>query len=329
MKINKFSIMSFGSILGTGGFVIASKSFFPFLVAPLALILIFFFSLFSALFLIKIIRYTKIVKAELKHPLLGNFYALQPISAVILAILCWNLLPGSINLGLLVYGASLIFVLAIYLSYHFFANMNVKPDQLHGGWFITPVATILVTNAVLMYPISAITMVVGLVFFGIGFMLFMLTLSTLFLRLVNHTLPPVELAPKNYILLAPIGILIVDFLKISAYAGTIFHVNLAPFGALLGITFWGFGIWAIGVNLLLLNKYLRSRFKFHIGWWSYVFPTAAFTLGTMALSSLFSPFKVVSIILYMFLFAVFVIVLVESIIQMLKSKKGSFTVRMR
>lgn len=314
--------MSFGSILGTGGFAIASKSFFPFLVAPLAWVLIFFFSLFSTLFLIKIIRYPKIVKAELKHPLLGNFYALQPISAVILAILCLNLLPGVINLSLLVYGASLIFVLAIYLSYHFFANMNVKPDQLHGGWFITPVATILITNALLLYPVSAITMTVGLVFFGIGFMLFMLILSTLFFRLVNHTLPPVKLAPTNYIILAPIGILIVDFVKISAYAGTIFHVNLTPFGALLGIAFWGFGIWAIGVNLLLLNKYLKSGFKFHVGWWSYVFPTAAFTLGTMALSNILSLFKVISTILYLFLFAVFAIVLVGSLIQMFKSKKG-------
>lgn len=315
MDTSKFSIMAFGSVLGTGGFALASKSFLPFIVLPLTLILVFFFFLFSAIFLVKIIRHPKKVKAEINHTLSGNFYAFQPISAVILAILCWNILPTIVSFILLAYGATVIFILSLYLSYHFFANINVKPNQLHGGWFITPVASILVTNAVLMYHTNAIFMIIGLTFFGIGAMLFILILGMLFFRLVNHSLPPLELAPTNYIILAPIGILIADFIKISSYAGTLFHVNLVPSGIILGIMFWGFGIWAIGVNLLLLNKYLRSGLKFHMGWWSYVFPTAAFTLGTIALSSVFSPFKAISIILYVSLIAIFAIVLTGSVMQ--------------
>ncbi len=312
--------MSFGSILGTGGFVLASRAFLPFLVLPLTGILAFFFLLFSAIFLIKIVLHPEIVKAELKHHLLGNFYALQPISALILAILGWNLIPRIIDLGLLIYGAGLIFILAVYIPYYFFSDTKIKFDQMHGGWFITPVATILVTYAVFLYPVSPITMIIGLLFFGIGAVLFLLILSMLFFRLISHTLPPVELAPTNYLLLAPIGILIVDSIRISNYAGTMFGVNLNPLGATIGAILWGFGIWAIFINTLFFGRYLKSGFKFQISWWSYVFPTAAFTLGTIALSNFFSPFKAVSLFLYICLTIIFLVILVGSLMQIIRPK---------
>ena len=88
---------------------------------------------------------------------------------------------------------------------------------------------------------------------------------------------------------------------------------------------WNFTrIWAIGVNLLFFRKYLKSGFQFNLGWWSYVFPTAAFTLGTASLSDFFSPFKTISLFLYVCLTAVFIIVLLGSLKQMLNPKKGRF-----
>lgn len=318
MDTRNFPIASFGSVLGTGGFILASRPFVPSLVLPMTLLLLVMFSIFSALLLARIILHPAVVRNELLHPLPGSFYALQPISAVILAILCWNLFPVAIVMGLLVYGSVLILALAVYLPYHYFSNINIEFSQLHGGWFITPVATILVTNAVLLSPVNQATMIVALLFFGIGAMLFLLILGVLFFRLISHTLPPVELAPTNYIILAPIGILIVDILQISRVAGTILGANLLPVGILSGVILWGFGLWAIGVNLLLLARYLRLGFRFHIGWWSYVFPTAAFDLGTISLSEYLALFKPVSLILYIGLIAVFLIVVAGSIRGVLK-----------
>ncbi len=70
MDTSKFSIMAFGSILGTGGFALASKTFLPFLVIPLTWVLVFFFLLFSAILLVKLVLHPGIVKTELKHTLL-------------------------------------------------------------------------------------------------------------------------------------------------------------------------------------------------------------------------------------------------------------------
>ena len=320
LDISKFPITVFGSILGTGGFALASRTFLPFIVLPLIWILMALFALFSGLFLAKLMLHPGTVKAELTHPLPGNFYALQPISAVILAILGWHALPMPAVLGLLVYGAGLIFALAIYLPYHFFSNVNIEFSQLHGGWLITPVATILVTNAVLLYPVSEGVLVVALLFFGIGAMLFILVLGSLFFRLISHTLPPAELAPTNYIMLAPVGILIVDILRISAVAGNLFGSNLVSLGILAGVCLWGFGFWVIGVNLLHFIRFVHSGFRFQIGWWSYVFPTAAFTLGTVSLSSYLAALRTASLFLYVSLAVIILIVALGSLKQILKFK---------
>lgn len=319
LDVRRFPIAAFGSILGTGGVALASLAYLPELALLLTYLLTALFLLFNALLAFKAIRHPGVVKAELRHPLPGNFYALQPISAVILAMLYRKVFPSQVDVALLIYGGALILTLSVYLPYHFFSNMNIQFSELHGGWFITPVATILVTNAILLYPVSELTLIVSLLFFGIGATLFLLVLSVLFFRLLSHSLPPTELAPTNYIMLAPIGILIADVLQISSSAGPILGTDFVPLATLVGVGLWGFGIWAILVNLLLLGRYVRGGFPFHIGWWSYVFPTAAYTLGTVSLSKYLGPFGLLSSILYLCLVAIWTTVSLGSLRHWLKS----------
>lgn len=320
MLLKEFPVNVFGSVLGTGGLILASKHFLPSIVFPLTVLLVALFSLFTAILLMKAIKYPQIVKLELQHPLPGNFYALQPISAVIISILCMNHIPYGIDLGLLIYGAAMIFALSVYLPYHFFSDMKVSLSQLHGGWFITPVATILVTDAVLLYPMNEVNIFVSLLFFGIGSMLFLLILTVLFFRLLSHDLPPVELAPTNYIMLAPIGILVVDVFQMSAHIGQFYGADLTTIALMLSVALWGFGLWAAIVNLLMIAKYVRNGMKFHIGWWSYVFPTAAFTLATVDISTHISLFSPISIGLYILLVVICVAVTIESLINLLKTR---------
>lgn len=319
MEIRKFPISSFGVILGTGGLALASQTFVPYLTLLLTYLLSAVFVLFTGLLAIKAIKYPGTVKAELQHPGPGNFYALQPISAVILSILYRKLLPSPVDVGLLVYGGVLILVLAVYLPYHFFADMNVEFSQIHGGWFITPVATILVTNAILLYPVSELSLIVSLLYLGIGSALFLLVLSVLFYRLLSHDLPTADLAPTNFIMLAPIGILVVDILQVSSATGSILGTSLTPIATLVGVGLWGFGIWAVLVNILLIRKYVQSGFSFHMGWWSYVFPTAAFTLGTLSLSRHLQTFGPVSSFSYLCLVTVWIVVSLGSLTSWLKS----------
>lgn len=320
MNLKDFPVTVFGSILGTGGLVLASKHFVPSIVLPLTILLIILFLLFTGILITKVIKYPSIVLGELRNPFPGNFYALQPISAVIISILCMNLFPRGIDIGLLIYGSAFIIALSVYLPYHFFSNMNVSFSQIHGGWFITPVATILVTDAVLLYPINEVNIFISLLFFGIGAMLFLLILVILFFRLLSHNLPPVELAPTNYIMLAPIGILIVDVMQIAGHIGQFFGSDLTALAIIMSISLWGFGLWAAFLNLLLMVKYFRNGLRFHIGWWSYVFPTAAFTLATMDLSEHISLFGPLSVSLYILLVGIVVVVTVGSLGNLVKTR---------
>ncbi len=325
MMLKKFPVTVFGSILGTGGLLLASKHFLPWILFPSTLFLLALFSIFTGILLVKVLKYPSIVKSELKNPLPGNFYALQPISAVIISILCMNILPYGIDVGLLIYGTALIFALSVYLPFNFFSNMNVSFSQIHGGWFITPVATILVTDAVLLYPINQVNIFISLVFFGIGFMLFLLILSVLFFRLLSHDLPATELAPTNYIMLAPIGILIVDMFQISGHIGQFYGTDLTTIALILGVALWGFGLWAMFVNLLVIIKYIKRGMKFHIGWWSYVFPTAAFTLATLELSGHILFFKPISMALYTLLMIIFVVITAGTLSNLLKTRLNALS----
>lgn len=312
MSLKEFRIGWFATILGTGGVAIASLPYFPALSVVLTYLLTAIFVVLTAVWLAKIIQYPKVVGAELGHYVVGNFYPLQPISAVILAIL-YRKLEIPFNLPLLAYGATLILILTIYLSYHFFANVKAEIHQIHGGWFIPPVSTILVTDALLQYPPNESFFVTSLIYFGIGLMLFLFISTILFLRLINHELPVFELAPTNFILLAPIGILIVDFTLIAKHAEAIFNVNLVPLALIASISLWGFGLWAFAVNLMILIRYLRQEMPFFLGWWSYVFPTAAYTLSTIALSQFMPVFSYAATVLYAFLIAMWFIIGVRTV----------------
>jgi len=319
MKIKKFNVGWFALILGSVGVALASLSLFPTLSWILAYLLTAIFAVLTIIWIAKIILHFDIVSKELQHFMMGNFYPLQPISAVLLAILYYKLsIP--FEKPLLIYGAVLIFILAIYLSYHFFATTTSKLHHIHGGWFIPAVSTILVTYAILLiYPSNLTAFAVSLMFFGIGFMLFLFIATILFLRLITHELPEAELAPTNFLLLAPVGILILDFMLIGQYASGLFNANILNIIALIAsLSLWGFGIWVLIINIMILLKYLGKEYPFFLGWWSYVFPTSAFTVGTMMLSHKIEMLKYVAIALYVLLIFFWVIVTVHTFRMLLK-----------
>ena len=317
MNLKEFKIGWFATIIGTGGVAIASLMYFPLLSLALTYLLTVVFALLTVIWLAKIVKYPKVVVTELGHFVMGNFYPLQPISAVILAIL-YKKLGIPLDFPFLAYGAGLILALTIYLSYHFFANTRAEIHHIHGGWFIPPVSTILVTDALLQYSSNEPFFILSLVYFGIGLMLFLFISTILFLRLVNHELPVFELAPTNFILLAPVGILIVDFTLIAKHAEVIFSAKLVSLALIASISLWGFGLWALAVNLLLLLRYLRKEMPFFLGWWSYVFPTAAYTLSTIALSHFIPAFSYAAMTLYTFLMAIWIVIGARTVVIAVK-----------
>ena len=150
--------------------------FYPILTLVLTYILTIVFVFLTAIWITKVVLHWNAVKDEIKHVVIGNFYPLQPISAVILAILYYKQpISFGVPFGdvLLAYGSVLILIIPFYLSYHFFAN-TTELHNIHGGWFIPPVSTILVTDALLLYKPNVTLFAISLVYFGIGTICFYL-----------------------------------------------------------------------------------------------------------------------------------------------------------
>ena len=50
---------------------------------------------------------------------------------------------------------------------------------------------------------------------------------------------------------------------------------------------WGYGIWWLGVAVLVTVRHLREGLSFDLGWWGYTFPLGVFALATLKLAGIF------------------------------------------
>ena len=247
------------------------------------------------------VRHTGACREDLRHPVLGAMHATLPAGLLVLSVMTSMVGPGLLPASLVVplagtllaVGAVIGLVLGVAFAYTLFTG-EVAPASVNGGWFIPPVVTIIipVALAALVPHVGAGTarllLVLGYATFGMGFLLFLLTMGLLFARLVLHPLPPAALAPTVWIALGPVG---VGALAALALARATPSANPASAGAigtaalLFASALWGFGLWWLGIAVALLVRYMRAGgLTFHLGWWAFTFPLGAFTVATLTIA---------------------------------------------
>lgn len=120
-------------------------------------------------------------------------------------------------------------------------------------------------------------------------------LVILFLRLVLHKLPPVSMAATSWLALGPLGTGALGLILFSTNGTPVLEAAglgpLAPAMAgasLMGaFLLWGYGIWWLGVAVLVTVRHLREGLSFDLGWWGYTFPLGVFALATLKLAGIF------------------------------------------
>jgi len=247
------------------------------------------------------VRHADACRADLRHPVLGALHATLPAGLLVLSVMTSavgpRFLPASVTVPLagtlLPLGAAIGLVLGVAFAYTLFTG-EVAAASVNGGWFIPPVVTIIIPVALAALvphvgPGDArLLLVLGYATFGMGFVLFLLTMGLLFARLVLHPLPPAALAPTVWIALGPVGVGAVAALALArampaavpGAAGAVATPSLLFASAL-----WGFGVWWLAVAVTLLVRYVRAGgFDFHLGWWAFTFPLGAFTVATLSIA---------------------------------------------
>ena len=152
-------------------------------------------------------------------------------------------------------------------TYVLFSSEGLATDAANGGWFIPPVANIVIPLPLLaLLPhVSAssakLLLLAGYAGLGTGLLLFLLVAAVLFGRLVHHALPPAALAPSLWIGLGPIGVGSLALLRLGA-AGAPYWGPAAPAVVALSdigaAVLWGFGLWWLATAAALLVRGPRS-----------------------------------------------------------------------
>ncbi len=247
------------------------------------------------------VRHTSAALADFRHPVKGAMHATLPGGLLVLAVMTSvvgpTLIPGSAAVLVIAVLAVLGGVLAVVMGVAFgYVLMTGETPAVsaNGGWFIPPVVTIIIP--MVLAPLAtradpgtaSLLVAVGYAFYGMGFLLFLLTLGLVYDRLILHPLPPAALAPSIWIGLGPVAVAALAPLAL-AKAGAPIWGQAAD--AVLVVTqiastaVWGFGLfWLLLVAALLVRYRRNGAIPFHLGWWAFVFPLGAYTVASLTIA---------------------------------------------
>ena len=289
--IRNFIPSWFASIMGTGALALgafAYSSYLPFLKSVGRVL--FYFNVF-AFFLLLIpwtlrwLLFKENALKDLHNPIVGNFY--PTVAAAMLVISADFIVIGkNILWGEIFWFAGVVVTLffAFLIPYLTFTNQNIELNHINPGWFIPPVALIVIPipGAMLIPHFSGISQQIVIFInyfgFGAGFFLFLALFAVSLYRLILHHPLPDVLAPTVWINLGPIG------------AGTSAMIGLITFSPFLHTKmplfflislYWTFGIWWVVMSIMMTLHYIRKlTFPYTMSWWALTFPLAAFVGAT-------------------------------------------------
>lgn len=169
---------------------------------------------------------------------------------------------------------------------------QVELADVNGAWLIPSAMNLIVplciAPQVIAHPDQATWLLgLGLMFYGIGALLFIPTFTLVIARLALREPPPNSTMPALWIPLAPAGLLGLSLLRLMQ-AGT--TTGVVPESALvLGLVASGMGIglglwWALFATVRLTQVRRSGGLAFSPGWWGFVFPIGALVLSMSALA---------------------------------------------
>ncbi|MFJ4141192.1 TDT family transporter [Pseudomonas sp. NPDC089734] len=118
-------------------------------------------------------------------------------------------------------------------------------------------------------------------------------LVILLLRMALHKLPHESMAASSWLSLGPIGTGALGMLVLGSDAPAIFASQGLPgvgeiaqgMGLLVGILFWGLGLWWMALALLITLRYFKAGIPFNLGWWGFIFPLGVYAISTLKLGA--------------------------------------------
>ncbi len=214
-------------------------------------------------FAMKLILTPKVVINELTHPMLGPFYALLPISGMLLAAGLQHPAPQFALILFLVFFSAMFLLGGWMTGQWIVARLDL--DAFHPGYFLPTVAGSLVgANEAAHFHLTGL----GWMSFGIGVICWVVLGSIILNRLFFRASLPEKLVPTLAIEIAPPAVAgLAYFALTNGRIDTVAYI-LAGYAALMAL-----------VQVRLIPIYLKTPFT--PGFWSFTFSYIAFVLDAM------------------------------------------------
>lgn len=256
--------------------------------------------------IIRWIKYFEYAHHDLQHPLTGNFFVTMPIGTVIFGTnfyLIWSQYIGEAITYNLIFMIWILAILGVsfFTFYTTFRIMRIeetpKPQMINFSWIMAPIANMavslignpLLTLSIRYHPTWSLSiLLVNTALFGIGFFLFIFISAIVFVRLALHSLPSAETTPSFGIFLSAVGLAVCAIIDASKNAQMMGALASTELSNLIAVVVWGFGIWIVGIILLIsIYNVRRGGIPFNMGWWAFIFPLAAYTLSSQKIASIY------------------------------------------
>ena len=241
----------------------------------------------TVLYGIKLTVHTASFLADLRHPGMGSQTAAWPASLLITALATsqaatTGIIPAGLALWPAMVFGGLGLVGTALVGFTFFSRVigleQIPPAAISASWFVPVVPLVLVPSISVRLrgldsPLpDALLAWLGVAAWGVGFGLFMLLATIIGGRLLlAEPLPPHAL-PSWWAWLAPLGAGGLGMVSGSTLVGDPAAIAVAEW---LILAVWGFsGWWAVFALIVIIRS--RKVAHFHLGYWAFGFPTAAF-----------------------------------------------------
>jgi len=244
---------------------------------------------------VRILRHNAEYLADLANPGIGGMIASWPAGLQVFALAVLQAgISGAVPRELALIVGMVVFVPGVLgtlvSGYAFYTRIigvaEVSPAAVSGSWFV-PVVPLVLVPSILSRALElglpgapTVWAFVALVGWGIGFTLFLMLASIIGSRLLVAAPPSAHQAPSWWGWLAPLGAGGVGLLASVQLATDVGVIDGAEGMALFLVTvMWAFSAWWLLLAIRIVAKERRAM-HFHLGWWGFGFPTAAFATLT-------------------------------------------------
>ncbi len=304
LAIRHFSPAWYASVMGTGGLAnvfYELSTRLGWLRVYSQILLFLNIALFVILIIPWIIRwfthFDKVLE-DLRHSIMANFFVTMPVGVVVLGTNLFIIGPKYFSssfidhtgIVLWIFGCLSIMYFGIAAAFNLFRADKVSHEVTNFAWLISPVASIVIpllgdfvaknyipSNI----PLARTVNLVDIIFYGTGFMLFILFSSVVLQRFVSHPMPESVAAPTFWIMLGPVGGGVVSLMGLASISKAVGLLSSVSSLNILAIIFWGFGLWAFLFVLAISFWYLlKGKIPFSLSWWAFIFPLAIYAISS-------------------------------------------------